>query len=436
VWDGDMLTITTTHLKMGWIRRNGIPRSDQAVVTEHLIRHDSYLTWIVSIDDPVYLTEPFVRTTNFVWDPHQQIAAYPCQIVEEIDRPQGVVPHHLPGRNPFLKEFAEKYGVPPDAARGGAETMYPEYRPQPPKPAANAPWHAAAPTDDEVHVLPVQGNVYMLVGGDGGNITMQAGDEGVLLVDASTDRLSDKVLKAIRTVSTKPIRYIIDTHAHADHVGGNAAIAREGSVIAGGNMGQPYSGAAIVAHENVLRRMGAPTGETAPFPQAAWPTDTYFTKKKEIFFNGEAIQILHQPSAHTDGDSLVFFRRSDVLSAGDVFLTTTYPTIDLARGGHINGIIAALNAILDIAIPKEKQEGGTYVIPGHGRLCDEADVLEYRDMLTIVRDRIQDLVSRGATLEHVTAARPTLDYDGRYGPPEVFIEAVYRNLSAPQRRSQ
>jgi cyclase len=285
-----------------------------------------------------------------------------------------------------------------------------------------------------VHTLHVQGNVYMLVGAGGANITMQAGDEGVLLVDASSSALTDKVLQAIRSVSKKPIRYIINTHADDDHVGGNAEIARQGAMISGGNMGQPYSGAAIVAHENVLTRMSAPTGEPSPFPQAAWPTDTYFTKKKELFFNGEAIEIRHQPSAHTDGDSLVFFRRSDVVSAGDLFVTTTYPVIDVERGGNIQGILAGLNTLLDITIPKEKQEGGTYVIPGHGRLCDEADVLEYRDMLTIVRDRIQDLVKKGSTLEQVKAARPTLDYDRRYGATrgpwttDKFIEAVYKSL--------
>jgi len=282
----------------------------------------------------------------------------------------------------------------------------------------------------------------MLVGGGGGNITVQAGDEGVLLVDTSVEQLSDNVLKAIRSVSTKPIRYIINTHVHADHVGGNAPIAKQGAMIEGGNMGQPYRGAAILAHENVLHRMSAPTGQQAPFPTEAWPTDTYFTKKKELFFNGEAILILHQPSAHTDGDSIVFFRRSDVLSAGDLFVTTTYPVIDLERGGTIQGVIAALNNILDIAIPKDKQEGGTYVIPGHGRLSDEADVLEYRDMLTIIRDRIQDLVKKGSTLEQVKTARPTLDYDGRYGATAgswttaKFIEAVYRNLAVKQTKSQ
>src|SRR5262245_47674603 len=276
-WDGDMLTITTTHLKMGWIRRNGIPRSDTATVTEHLVRHDNYLTWIVVIDDPVYLTEPFVRTTNFVWDPHQQIAPYPCQIVEEIERPQGVVPHHLPGQNRFLNEFPSKNGVPADAARGGAATMYPEFQLKLATTPAATPAGDGLPTappnqatarpaaDADVHVLPVQGNVYMLVGAGGGNITLQAGDDGVLLVDASIEQLSDKVVAAIRTVSTKPIRYIVNTHAHADHVGGNAAIAKQGAMITGGNMGQPYAGAAILAHEKVLARMSAPTGEKAPF---------------------------------------------------------------------------------------------------------------------------------------------------------------------------
>lgn len=287
----------------------------------------------------------------------------------------------------------------------------------------------------EVHVLPVQGSVYMLVGA-GSNITLQIGNEGVLLVDTSYEQLSDKVVAAIRTLSDKPIRYIINSDADPDHVGGNAPIARQGATIAGGNVGAgANTGAAIIAHENVLNRMSAPTGRQAPTPTGAWPTDTYFTKKKELFFNGEAIEILHQRSAHTDGDSLVFFRRSDVISAGDLFLTTTYPVIDLERGGSIQGVIDALNRILDIAIPKDKQEGGTYVIPGHGRLCDEADVLEYRDMVTIIRDRIRDMVQRGMTLEQVKAARPTLDYDGRYGATTgswttaMFIEAVYRSLT-------
>src|SRR6185436_10326966 len=160
----------------------------------------------------------------------------------------------------------------------------------------------------------------------------------------------------------------------------------------------------------------------------AWPTETFFGDDKEIFFNNEAIQLLHQPSAHTDGDIVVFFRRSDVVSAGDLFLTTSYPVIDTPRGGSIQGLLDGLNRILDIAIPKDKEEGGTYVIPGHGRISDEADVVEYRDMVTIIRDRIQNLIQKGMTLAQVKAARPTLDYDGRYGSPDAFIESVFRDL--------
>jgi len=179
----------------------------------------------------------------------------------------------------------------------------------------------------------------------------------------------------------------------------------------------------------VLARMSAPTGRQPAMPFGAWPTETFFTADKDIFFNNEAIQLLHQPGSHTDGDVVVFFRRSDVVSAGDVFGTTGYPVIERARGGTIQGLLDGLNRIIDVTIPKDKEEGGTYVIPGHGRLADEADVVEYRDMVTIVRDRIQDLIRRGQTLEQVKAARPTLDYDGRYGSPDAFIEAIYRDLS-------
>src|SRR5262249_34931844 len=153
-----------------------------------------------------------------------------------------------------------------------------------------------------------------------------------------------------------------------------------------------------LAHENVLKRISAPA---AAVPFRAWPTDTYFTAEKDLFFNGEAIQMLHQPAAHTDGDSIIFFRRSDVIAAGDLFTPGNYPVVDLQRGGNIQGLIAGLNRIIQIAIPAEKQEGGTMIVPGHGRLCDQADVVEYRDMATIIRDRVQDMIKKGMTLEQV-----------------------------------
>jgi glyoxylase-like metal-dependent hydrolase (beta-lactamase superfamily II) len=301
---------------------------------------------------------------------------------------------------------------------------------------------AHARQNSEIHVLHVQGNVYMLVGAVG-NIAVQAGNDGVLLVDTGAAEMTDQVLAAIKQlakpITNKPIRYIINTHFHPDHTGGNEKLRAAGATLTGGNVAGNISdateGAALFAHENVMKRMSAPTGSQAPRPAGAWPTDTYFGEKKELFFNGEAIQLFHPNSANTDGDSIVFFRRSDVVSTGDIFMTTNYPIIDLPNGGSINGVIDALNFILDITIPAEKQEGGTMVIPGHGRLSDEADVVEYRDMVTIIRDRIQDMIKKGMTLEQVKAAKPTRDYDPLYGSAtgfwttDMFVEAVYKSLS-------
>jgi len=290
----------------------------------------------------------------------------------------------------------------------------------------------------DVEVLPVQGNVYMLVA-DAGNVTLQVGRNGVLLVDTPPPHTTDKVLAAIRKLSDQPIRYVINTSVDADHAGGNEGIARTGALPSDIPLVNTPGATAkesvqILAHLNVLNRMSVPPKGQAPAPSAAWPTDTYSGSDKELYFNGEGIQMMHIPAAHTDGDTLVYFRRSDVISAGDLFLTTGYPVIDLQRGGSLQGVIAGLNRILDLAIPAHHEEGGTYVIPGHGRLCDEFDVLEYRDMVTIVRDRIQAMIRKGMTLEQVQAARPTLDYDPRYGATSgswttaMFVEAAYRSL--------
>jgi len=293
---------------------------------------------------------------------------------------------------------------------------------------------AAAPPE-KIEVWPVRDNIYMLVGA-GGNTTVQVGNDGVLIVDTKLAEASDQLLAAIRQITDKPIRYVINTHVHPDHVGGNEKIATAGSTIAGGNVSGAIAdagvGAAVIAHENVLVRM---SGQAPPPPFTAWPTDTYFVAEKDLYFNGEAIQIMHEPAAHTDGDSLVFFRRSDVISAGDVFTTTLYPVIRPEDGGGIDGVVAALNDIIAITVPAAKQEGGTMVIPGHGRLSDEADVVEYRDMVTIIRDRVRAMIETGMTLRQVQAAQPTRDYDGRYGATDgfwtttQFVDAVYNSLA-------
>jgi cyclase len=286
-----------------------------------------------------------------------------------------------------------------------------------PAPAADAP---------AIGVQRVQGNVYMLTGVDA-NVTLQVGNEGVLLVDTQVADIAPRVMAAVRTLSTLstgPIRWIVNTSFDSDHTGGNDALARLGTTPA--SLGRPR----IVAHERVVRRMVA----SPAVPRDAWPNDDYFMPEKDFFFNGEAVVVTHIPAAHTDGDSIVFFRRSDVISAGDVFTPGRYPVIDLQAGGSVQGIIDGVNTIIRLAIPAKYQEGGTYVIPGHGRLCDEADVVEFREMVTVVRDRIQDLV-KGQTLEQVKAARPTSDYDAEYRnpgspAPDAFVEAVFRSLTA------
>ncbi len=284
---------------------------------------------------------------------------------------------------------------------------------------------------DTIDTLPVQGQVSMIAGA-GGNVTVLDGPEGVMLVDTGRTDAADAFLRALRSLTTRPIHFILNTNADADHVGGNAAVARAGRPAPGYPQGTART-APIYAHENVLNRMTSAQGATPAYDSVFWPTVTFFTQKRTLYFNGEPIELHWQKAAHSDGDVFVFFRRSDVVAAGDVMSTDSFPVIDLARGGSINGVIDGLNRLIDLTIPRLNQMDGTRVIPGHGRICNEADVVEYRDMVTIVRDRVAALAGQGKSLADVQAARPAYEYEPLYGTsrgwtPAMFVEAVYRSL--------
>jgi cyclase len=324
-----------------------------------------------------------------------------------------------------------------------------------------------------IEIVPVRENVYAL-GGAGANIVLSVGRDGVFIVDSGLDSNAERVLAAVRQLQQqlqqrippserfaaegnfssvlepyyrsgppKPIRYIANATIAADHTGGNAKLAAAGTTFTGGNVSGQLSdvgeGAAILAHENLLNRMGQ-----AKAPTRALPTDTYFGDHMKLshFFNGEGIVLYHTPAATTDGDSIVHFRRSDVIATGDLFRMAAYPMIDLEKGGTIQGVLAALNRIIDMSVAEFRTEGGTMFVGGHGRVGDLADLTYYRDMCTMIRDRVQDLIKKGMTLAQVKAAKPTEDWDPRFGTdpawtPDMFVEAIYKSLtSADQSRKK
>jgi glyoxylase-like metal-dependent hydrolase (beta-lactamase superfamily II) len=282
-----------------------------------------------------------------------------------------------------------------------------------------------------LEILEVRPSFFVVVGaGADANVGVQVGDDGLVVVDAGSAASAPAVLAAIQRISPKPIRYVIDTGPDADHVGGNEALSKAGeklyanSTLGGGPGGAADRVAPIIAAEGVVRHM-------AKLPAAGWPTEVFHYSRKAMYLNGEAIEVLHQPAAHTDSDVFAFFRRSDVVMAGDVLDTRQFPVIDVDRGGSIQGEIAALNRLVDLAVasvPVVTREAGTIVVPGHGRLCDQYDVVEYRDMLTIIRDRVRDLVKAGRSLADVKAAQPAKGYVGRYGNPDRLVDAVYKSL--------
>jgi glyoxylase-like metal-dependent hydrolase (beta-lactamase superfamily II) len=297
--------------------------------------------------------------------------------------------------------------------------------------------------DGTVETLHVAGRVYM-VAGAGTNVAVQTGRQGLLLVNTGpTAEAGEAVVAAIREhITDDPIRLILTTSADDELTGANEVVSNSGANInagvGGGNGREPsrIDGAPIIATEAVLHRMSGLLNDPRNENFADWPHLTFYGPLNSRNFNDEVVEMRHVPNAHTDGDIFVWFRQSDVIAAGNLYSTVTYPLIDIARGGTVQGYLNALNDMLDIAVPKFNDQGGTMIIPGHGRISNESDLAEYRDMTTIIRDRVRRMVEAGLTLEQVRAAGPTLDYDGIYGNPpgatwtgEMFLEAVYRDLS-------
>jgi cyclase len=300
---------------------------------------------------------------------------------------------------------------------------------------AQRPGFAAPdPALGEIEAIHVKDQVWM-IGGAGGNIAVQAGIDGLFVVDTGLPGFADQVLEALGQLSDRPVRMIVNTRAAIAHIGGNDVVAESGEPLYlaqnSGDVTIPV--AQIVGHEHAAFALARRTGANA-VPQALWPFDTFFGDLKTVYSNEEPVEIHHVPAAVDAGNAMVFFRGSDVIATGDIYDTTSYPQWDPAAGGSLQGVLDGLNSVIRITISGFNQMGGTRVIPGHGRISNESDVVEYRDMVTIVRDRIRTLVEQGASLDEVRGARVTADYDGIYGwdtgpwTTDMFVEAVYREV--------
>ena len=294
-------------------------------------------------------------------------------------------------------------------------------------------------------LVTLQNGIDVLQGPDG-NVTVQVGPDGVVVIDSQRREHGDALVAALKQVAGgRPIRFFFTTNGDDDRGGAAQIVRKSGQAIFGGNMAAQASDlaneAVHMAHENVLARLAGVNGDAAA-DDTLWPKETYAGDEYDFHLNDEGVQFFHLPAAHTDGDSIVFFRRSDVIVAGDLWDTTAYPKIDTAHGGSIQGVLDGLNKIIELTIPGNKQEGGTLVVPGRGRPGDESEVVEYRDMVTIIRDRIRDMSASGMTLAQVKSARPTFDYDGRYGSTEgqwtteAFITAIYNGVNSKKQRGK
>lgn len=327
----------------------------------------------------------------------------------------------------------------PQAALGEPANLY----------APNAEPYATQ-EDGDIHVWHAKGQVWLLAGEPGeSNVAVQVGQEGVLVVDTGTEAFAPRLLAQIQQLAQqqggdqRAIRLVVNTNGRADHLGGNALISAAGSqLVSGEELPQQQAfgsrGAEVLANENVLLRLIADSnvGGAAYSSRSLWPTDTEDFDLYNSYFNGEPVQLYHPHAANTDGQLTVLFRQSDVIAAGDVVDMTTYPIIDVARGGTIDGELVALSQVMDMAVPAGHSEGGTVVIPGHGHLCDVSDVAQYDVMVTIIRNRVQFYKNQGKTLQQVLALQPSSDYDQRFGATSGpwttrdFITAVYQTLPA------
>ena len=287
-----------------------------------------------------------------------------------------------------------------------------------------------------LETIQVRPNVYAIFGA-GGNVVVHVGADGLVLVDGGSADMADKVLQAVKAISPRPIRLIVNTSADADHVGGNGVLGDAGVSLSTDPFSQE-SHATVLAHENVLLKMSAPTGSASPFPTNAWPNDTFTSRFRSLYVNDDALQVIRQTGAHSDADAMALFRNADVIVTGDVIDLRQFPVIDPARGGSIQGELEALNRLLTEFvvpnIPQVLKHGGTVVIPGHGYVSDYAEVVDYRDTVTVVTDIIQDMVTKGMTLQQVKTANPTKGYRARFGSDtgpwttDKFVEAVYNGL--------
>jgi glyoxylase-like metal-dependent hydrolase (beta-lactamase superfamily II) len=271
---------------------------------------------------------------------------------------------------------------------------------------------------DSVRVVvhPVAAGVHMLVG-SGGNLGVSSGPDGVFVIDDQYAPLTGKIVAAIRTISDGPIRFVINTHWHGDHTGGNE------------NLGQ--AGALLVAHENVRTRMSVEQfieqfNMRVPAASAGALPVVTFTEAVTFYLNDDELQVFHVPHAHTDGDALIRFRRANVIHMGDTFFNGNYPFIDLSSGGNVNGVIAAADTALALS------DDSTRIIPGHGPRGTRRDLQAYRDVVAAARDRVRDAIAAGRSLEQIKAAGLTREWDDRWGRgfirPEQFVEFIYRSL--------